>query len=45
MFNAIVDNKDSRKKRKKRGVIIKIKKKERDRPSENPTVIKNFRYK
>jgi len=45
MFNSIVDNKDSKKKKRKKGVVIKIMKRDRDRPSENPAVTKNFRYK
>jgi hypothetical protein len=45
MFHSIVDNKDNKKKRKKRGVILKITRKERDRPTGNPPVTKNFRYK
>jgi hypothetical protein len=45
MFNSIVDSKDSRKKKKKKGVVIKITKKERGRLSKDGPVTKNFSYK
>ena len=45
MFDSIGDTKDTKKKRKKKGVVIRIKKKDRDRLSENPPVTKNFKYK
>lgn len=45
MFNSIVDSKDSRKKKKKKGVVIKIAKKERARLSKDRPVTKNFNYK
>ena len=45
MFDSIADKKDGKKKKKRKGVIIKITKRDRERPFENPTVTKNFRHK
>jgi hypothetical protein len=45
MFNSIVETKDSRKKKKKKGVVIKITKKGREHLSDDQPVTKNFRYK
>jgi hypothetical protein len=45
MFDSIVDSKDSKKRNKKKGVVIKITKKERENLSNNRTVQKNFEYK
>lgn len=45
MFDSIANSKDKKKKKRKKGVILKITKKERGRLSENRTVTKNFKYK
>jgi hypothetical protein len=45
MFDSIVGSKDIKKRKKKKGVIIKITKKGRERPFAKPTVIKNFTHK
>ena len=45
MFESIVDSKDSKKKKRKKGVVIKITKKEREHLSNNRTVTKNFSHK